>query len=89
MLRSRPLAKPQSEVGWAKFLPEVHSPCNRARALLTVEIAMMRTPDGHGRLELSRFLTPPAVADHQDQLPVASETESPSLDANVLNLSGA
>ena len=31
-----------------------------------VEIAMMRTPDGHGRLELSRFLTPPAVADHRD-----------------------
>jgi len=30
-----------------------------------VEIAMMRTPDGHGRLELSRFLTPPAVADHR------------------------
>lgn len=29
-----------------------------------VEIVMMRTPDGHGRLELSRFLTPPAVADH-------------------------
>jgi catechol 2,3-dioxygenase-like lactoylglutathione lyase family enzyme len=29
-----------------------------------VEIAMMRTPDGHGRLELSRFLTPPPVADH-------------------------
>jgi catechol 2,3-dioxygenase-like lactoylglutathione lyase family enzyme len=31
-----------------------------------VEIAMMRTPDGHGRLELSRFLTPPTVADHRD-----------------------
>src|SRR5205823_6081293 len=30
-----------------------------------VEIAMMRTPDGHGRLELSRFLTPVAVADHR------------------------
>jgi catechol 2,3-dioxygenase-like lactoylglutathione lyase family enzyme len=30
-----------------------------------VEIAMMRTPDGHGRLELSRFITPPAVADHR------------------------
>ena len=30
-----------------------------------VEIAMLRTPDGHGRLELSRFLTPPAVADHR------------------------
>src|SRR5690349_21418416 len=30
-----------------------------------VEIAMMRTPDGHGRLELSRFLAPPAVADHR------------------------
>src|SRR5579863_2982640 len=28
------------------------------------EIAMMRTPDGHGRLEISHFLTPPAVADH-------------------------
>jgi catechol 2,3-dioxygenase-like lactoylglutathione lyase family enzyme len=31
-----------------------------------VEIAMMRTPDGHSRLELSRFLTPPAVGDHRD-----------------------
>src|SRR6185312_13678271 len=31
-----------------------------------VEIAMMRTPDGHGRVELSRFLTPPAVADHRN-----------------------
>jgi catechol 2,3-dioxygenase-like lactoylglutathione lyase family enzyme len=32
---------------------------------MRVEIAMMRTPDGHGRLELSRFLAPPAVADHR------------------------
>ena len=31
-----------------------------------VEIAMMRTPDGHGGLELSRFLTPPVVADHRN-----------------------
>jgi catechol 2,3-dioxygenase-like lactoylglutathione lyase family enzyme len=31
-----------------------------------VEIAMMRTPDGHGRLELSRFLTPPVVEDHRN-----------------------
>jgi catechol 2,3-dioxygenase-like lactoylglutathione lyase family enzyme len=31
-----------------------------------VEIAMMRTPDGHGRLELSRFITPPVVADHRN-----------------------
>src|SRR6201997_4750525 len=31
-----------------------------------VEIAMLRTPDGHGQLELSRFLTPPAVAGHRD-----------------------
>src|SRR5689334_24401101 len=30
-----------------------------------VEIAMMRTPDGHSRLELSRFLRPPVVADHR------------------------
>ena len=31
-----------------------------------VEIAMMRTPEGHSRLELSRYLTPPAVADHRN-----------------------
>jgi catechol 2,3-dioxygenase-like lactoylglutathione lyase family enzyme len=33
---------------------------------MRVEIAMMRTPDGHSRLELSRFLTPPPVADHRN-----------------------
>src|ERR1700742_2832656 len=32
---------------------------------MRVEIAMMRTPDGHGRLELSRFLAPPPAADHR------------------------
>ena len=31
-----------------------------------VEVAMMRTPDGHGRIELSRFLAPPVVADHRN-----------------------
>ncbi len=31
-----------------------------------VEIAMMRTPDGHSRLELSRFLRPQVVADHRN-----------------------
>src|ERR1700761_7456114 len=31
-----------------------------------VEIAMLRTPDGHGRLELSRFLEPQVVADHRN-----------------------
>ena len=31
-----------------------------------VETAMMRTPDGHSRLELSRFLAPPVVADHRN-----------------------
>ena len=30
-----------------------------------VEVAMMRTPDGHGRLELSRFLRPEVIADHR------------------------
>jgi catechol 2,3-dioxygenase-like lactoylglutathione lyase family enzyme len=30
-----------------------------------VEIAMMRTPDGHSRLELSRFLAPRVIADHR------------------------
>jgi catechol 2,3-dioxygenase-like lactoylglutathione lyase family enzyme len=33
---------------------------------MRVEIAMMRTPDGHGRLEISRFLAPPVVADHRN-----------------------
>jgi catechol 2,3-dioxygenase-like lactoylglutathione lyase family enzyme len=31
-----------------------------------VEIAMMVTPDGHTRLELSRFLTPSVIADHRN-----------------------
>lgn len=31
-----------------------------------VEIAMMATPDGHSRLELSRFLTPSIIADHRN-----------------------
>lgn len=35
----------------------------------SVEIAMMVTPDGHSRLEISRFLSPPVVADHR-QAPV-------------------
>jgi catechol 2,3-dioxygenase-like lactoylglutathione lyase family enzyme len=32
---------------------------------MRVEIAMMRTPDGHSRLELSRFLAPPVIDDHR------------------------
>ncbi len=31
-----------------------------------VEIAMMVTPDGHSRLELSRFVTPVVVSDHRN-----------------------
>ena len=31
-----------------------------------VEIAMLVTPDGHSRLELSRFIDPPVVADHRN-----------------------
>jgi catechol 2,3-dioxygenase-like lactoylglutathione lyase family enzyme len=31
-----------------------------------VEVAMMVTPDGHSRLELSRYLTPPPAADHRN-----------------------
>src|SRR3954463_5757820 len=31
-----------------------------------VEVAMMVTPDGHSRLELSRFLSPPVIADHRN-----------------------
>jgi len=31
-----------------------------------VEIAMMVTPDGHSRLEISRFVDPPIIADHRN-----------------------
>jgi len=31
----------------------------------SVEIAMMVTPDGHSRIELSKFMTPPIVSDHR------------------------
>lgn len=31
----------------------------------SVEVAMMRTPDGHGRVELSRFLRPAVIADNR------------------------
>src|SRR5690606_41759542 len=31
----------------------------------SVEVAMMVTPDGHSRLELSRFITPPVISDHR------------------------
>src|SRR5690554_5252742 len=30
-----------------------------------VEIAMMVTPDGHSRLEISRFIDPPTISDHR------------------------
>ncbi len=30
-----------------------------------VEIAMMVTPDGHSRIELSQFITPPTISDHR------------------------
>ncbi len=33
------------------------------------DIAMMRTPDGHGRVELSRFHTPPAVRAEPESAP--------------------
>jgi catechol 2,3-dioxygenase-like lactoylglutathione lyase family enzyme len=33
------------------------------------DIAMMRTPDGHGRLELARFHTPPAVRAEPERAP--------------------
>ncbi|MCB9582225.1 MAG: VOC family protein [Polyangiaceae bacterium] len=33
---------------------------------MRVEIAMLRTPDGHSRLELSRFVAPPVAADHRN-----------------------
>src|SRR5215470_7253782 len=45
------------EGDWAERVTGLHP--------MRVEIAMMRTPDCHSRLEISRFLTPPTVADHR------------------------
>jgi catechol 2,3-dioxygenase-like lactoylglutathione lyase family enzyme len=45
------------EGDWADGVTGLHG--------MRVEIAMLRTPDGHNRLELSRFLAPPVVADHR------------------------
>ncbi len=45
------------EGDWADGVTGLHG--------MRVEIAMMRTPDGHSRLELSRFFAPPVVADHR------------------------
>jgi len=46
------------EGDWAERVTGLHR--------MRVEIAMMVTPDGHSRLEISRFLTPPVVADHRN-----------------------
>ena len=46
------------EGDWAERVTGLHP--------MRAEIAMMRTPDGHSRLELSRFLTPPVVDDHRN-----------------------
>jgi catechol 2,3-dioxygenase-like lactoylglutathione lyase family enzyme len=45
------------EGDWADGVTGLHQ--------MRVEIAMLRTPDGHSRLELSRFLAPPVAADHR------------------------
>ena len=42
---------------WAGRVTGLSSQC--------VEIAMMITPDGHSRIELSRFITPPTISDHR------------------------
>jgi catechol 2,3-dioxygenase-like lactoylglutathione lyase family enzyme len=36
---------------------------------MRADIAMMRTPDGHGRIELSKFHTPPAVKSEPEHAP--------------------
>ena len=46
------------EGDWAERVTGLHP--------MRVEMAMMRTPDGHSRLEISRFLTPPTVVDHRN-----------------------
>ncbi len=46
------------EGDWADGVTGLHN--------MRVEIAMLRTPDGHSRLELSRFVAPAMVADHRN-----------------------
>jgi catechol 2,3-dioxygenase-like lactoylglutathione lyase family enzyme len=46
------------EGDWAERVTGLHP--------MRVKMAMMRTPDGHSRLEISRFITPPTVADHRN-----------------------
>src|SRR5712692_302548 len=46
------------EGDWAERVTGLHP--------MRVQIAMMRTPDGYSRLEISRFLTPPTIADHRE-----------------------
>src|SRR5579864_4281062 len=46
------------EEEWAERVTGLHP--------MRVEMAMMSTPDGHSRLEITRFLTPPTVADHRN-----------------------
>lgn len=45
------------EGDWAERVTGLHP--------MRVEMAMMRTPDGHSRLEISRFLAPAPMADHR------------------------
>jgi hypothetical protein len=47
-------ARARVEGGWADGVAGLRG--------MRVEVAMMRTPDGHSRLEMSRFLAPPVVA---------------------------
>jgi catechol 2,3-dioxygenase-like lactoylglutathione lyase family enzyme len=46
------------EGDWAERVTGLHP--------MRVEMAMMRTPDGRSRLEISRFVTPPTIADHRE-----------------------
>jgi catechol 2,3-dioxygenase-like lactoylglutathione lyase family enzyme len=46
------------EGDWAERVTGLHP--------MHVEVAMMCTPDGNSRLEISRFVTPPTVADHRN-----------------------
>jgi len=46
------------EGDWAERVTGLHP--------MKVEVAMMRTPDGNSRLEISQFLTPATVADHRN-----------------------
>jgi hypothetical protein len=61
-----PLADPSRRVSETLVASKLPPAARLGTSRFNGWTAMMRTPDGHSRLELSRYLTPPPVADHRN-----------------------